>query len=106
MEKRISVEIHGSPLIYIDMCMAAAGSAQWLYEFASELQGRPTWLIERSSAIVGQSILEGPRERVMGVVRGRRVPVPGGAAFPSWREMWFEAPKLRFGGHGEQQQVA
>ena len=70
--------------------MDAASATKWLYEFASELQWRPTWLIERSSAIVGQSILEGPRERVMGVVRGRRVPVPGGAAFPSWREMWSE----------------
>ena len=77
--------------------MDAAGATQWLYEFAKERHGRPTWLIERSSAIVGQRILEGPRERVMGVVRGRRVPVPGGATFPSWREMWFEARKLRFG---------
>ena len=50
--------------------MDAAGATQWLYEFASELQGRQTWLIERSSAIVGQSILEGPREGVMGVMRG------------------------------------
>ena len=74
--------------------MDAAGATQWLYEFAKERHGRPTWLIERSSAIVGQRILEGPRERVMGVVRGRRrEPVPGGATFPS-------------SGPGEQQQVA
>ena len=86
--------------------MDAAGATQWLYEFAKERHGRPTWLIERSSAIVGQRILEGPRERVMGVVRGRRLPVPGGAALPSWKEMRFETQKLRFGGPGEQQQHA
>ena len=64
--------------------MDAAGATQWLYEFATERQGCRTWLI--GSKQIGKGLCE----RVMGVVRGRRVPVPGGAAFPSWREMWSE----------------